>query len=542
MIGATETARAGAVRLTKECTMKELILHRTLLPAIERHADKIAFHDGDYHATFAHHGDRVLRLADAMRHQLGLSGEDRFAVMAANSHQFLELYHAGFLGAGIINPLNLRLAGQELQFILADSGAKVVFVDRLFAEHLVRNLGDARGDLPLEHIVLLDDGDVPHDIGYEDLIAAGHPVVPAEPDEDDPAMLMYTGGTTGVPKGVLLDHRAELLNLYHIGIDIHFNEHRVYLHQTPMFHAASMGGVLGIPATGATSVFVPLFDPPAVIDAIDRYQVNWTTMVPTMVAMVLDHPSFRPERLRSLADLTYGASPMPTALLERIRRELPDARLWQGYGMTECSSLLTVLTPDDHARGGGILRSAGRPVFGVNLAIHDEHDRVLPAGTTGEVCARGGNFMRGYWHRPETTADTFTGDWYHTGDEGYLDEDGYLYLVDRVKDMIISGGENVYSIEVENAIASHPDVAQVAVIGIPHPVWGEQVHAIVVPRPGTTPTAEDITAHARRTLAGYKTPKSVEFRTEPLPLSGALKPLKRDLRRPYWAHEPVEVS
>ena len=232
---------------------------------------------------------------------------------------------------------------------------------------------------------------------------------------------------------------------------------------------------------------------------------------------------------------------MPAALLDRLRAALPDVRLWQGYGMTECSSVLTFLTPDDHDRGGAVVRSAGRPVVGVNLTIRDEHGHALPSGTAGEVCARGGNFMREYWHRPETTTDAFEGGWYHTGDEGYLDADGYLYLIDRVKDMIVTGGENVYSIEVENAIASHPDVAQVAVIGIPHDTWGEQVHAIVVPRPGTTPTAGDIIAHARRTLAGYKAPKSVELRTEPLPLSGAMKPLKRELRRPYWDDEPVEV-
>jgi acyl-CoA synthetase (AMP-forming)/AMP-acid ligase II len=521
--------------------VKELVLHRSFLPALERYAGKVVVHDGDYRATFAEHGERVFRLAHAMRHQLGLAPTDRFAVMAANGHQFLELYHAGFLGAGVITPLNLRLAARELQFILADAGVRTVFVDRLFAEQFVRAIADVRGDLPLEHIVLIGDGEVPHDLGYEDLLAAGEAVVPDEPDEDDPAVLMYTGGTTGVPKGALLDHRAEMLNLYHIGIALDFTGDRVYLHQTPMFHAASMGGVLGVAVSGVTSVFVPLFEPAAVMAAIEDHRVDWTMMVPTMVAMVLDHPAFAPERLASLRDLVYGASPMPPALLDRVMTALPDLRLWQGYGMTECSSVLTFLTAEDHERGGPALRSAGRPVVGVNLSIRDEHGRALPPGSTGEVCARGGNFMREYWHRPETTADAFAGGWYHTGDEGYLDPDGYLYLVDRVKDMIVTGGENVYSIEVENAIASHPDVAQVAVIGIPHPTWGEQVHAIVVPHPGTAPTEQDIIAHARRTLAGYKTPKSVELRAEPLPLSGAMKPLKRELRRPYWEHQPVEV-
>jgi long-chain acyl-CoA synthetase len=298
-----------------------------------------------------------------------------------------------------------------------------------------------------------------------------------------------------------------------------------------------MGAILGIPGIGGTSVFVPLFEPKAVMDLIEAYDVNWTTMVPTMIAMVLAHPDFDTAKLRPLQDLVYGASPMPAALLDRIRRLFPDLNLWQGYGMTESSSVLTFLTDRDHRRGGAILRSAGRPVMGVNITIQDESGHVLPPGINGEVCARGGNYMVEYWNRPEETERAFRGGWYHTGDEGHLDDEGYVYLVDRVKDMIVSGGENVYSIEVENAISSHPAVREVAVIGIPHEIWGEQVHAIVVPKAGMTVTAEEIQDHARGSIGGFKVPKSVEFRADPLPLSGALKPLKRELRRPYWEQD-----
>jgi acyl-CoA synthetase (AMP-forming)/AMP-acid ligase II len=514
--------------------MKELVYHRHLLPAIERWPDKVGFHDGAYHGTFEQHGDRVLRLADAMSNELGLERGDRFAVMSCNSHQYLELYHAGLLGGAVINPLNLRLAGQELQYILADSGTTVAFVDAVFAEHFIRNIAPAREDLPLRTIVLIGDGDVPHDLGYEDLIDGGRPVVPEEPEEDDPAVLMYTGGTTGMAKGVLVEHRAELLNLYHIGIAVQMSDQRVYLHQTPMFHAASMGGILGIPAMGGTSVFVPLFEPAQVMDAIETHAVDWTMMVPTMIAMVLNHPDFLPSRLASLHDLVYGGSPMPAALLDRLFELLPSVNLWQGYGMTECSSVLTFLTADDHRRRGRVVRSAGRPVMGVNISIRDEHGDPVKRGVNGEVWARGGNLMRGYWNRPETTEQAFRDGWYRTGDEGHLDEECYLYLVDRVTDMIVSGGENVYSIEVENAISTLPGVAQVAVIGIPHDVLGEQVHAIVVLERGADVTSDDVKAHARTRIAGYKVPKSVEFREEPLPLSGALKPLKRELRKRYW--------
>jgi long-chain acyl-CoA synthetase len=277
-----------------------------------------------------------------------------------------------------------------------------------------------------------------------------------------------------------------------------------------------------------------MFDPAPVMALVERHAVTSTVMVPTMIGMLLAHPEFRPERLVSLRMLTYGASPMPGALLEQLLTLFPTIDIYQGYGMTEASAVLTALGPDDHRAGGERLRSAGRPVPGVVLSIQDAEGRPLPAGETGEVCARAGNFMREYWNKPDATTEAFRGGWYHSGDAGYLDKDGYLYLVDRVKDMIVTGGENVYSVEVENAIASHPAVAQVAVIGIPSEKWGEAVHAIVVVREGATVTEDEIVAHAREYIAGYKLPKSVELRTEPLPLSGALKVLKRELRAPYW--------
>jgi long-chain acyl-CoA synthetase len=522
--------------------MKELIFHRQFFPAIERWPSRVAFHDGEYHATFQQHGDRVLRLADGMTRQLGLRSDDRFAVMSCNSHQYLELFHAGFLGAGIINPLNLRLAGKELQHILRDSATTVVFVDEIFAEHFARNIAEVRDSLPLRQVVLMGSGDLPHDVRYEELIAAGDPTVPAEPEETDPVVLMYTGGTTGMAKGALLDQRAEILNFYHVGLAVDFDEDRVYLHQTPMFHAASMAAILGIPATGGSSVFVPLFEPGQVLQAIEQYRVDWTTMVPTMIAMMLNHPEFRPERLESLRDLVYGASPMPAALLQQLMTTLPNLNVSQGYGMTECGSALTFLNAAEHRRGGSILRSAGRPMIGVSISVRREDDTVAAPGENGEICARGGNFMREYWKQPDLTAAAFRDGWYRTGDAGHVDAEGYLYLVDRVKDMIVTGGENVYSIEVENAISTHPAVEQVAVIGIPHPVWGEQVHAIVVLRAGQSASEEEIKEHARKTIAGYKVAKSVEFRTEPIPLSGALKPLKRDLRAPYWVGHDAAVN
>ena len=516
--------------------MQELLYHRLLLPALDRYASKPAFIDGDYCGTYADHGDRVFRLCHALRHQLGVERSDRFAVMATNSHQFLELYHAAFLGAAVINPLNLRLAGKELEYIVRDSGTEVVFVDTFFAQHFANAMAESGEPSPIRHTVLIGDGDVPHDIRYEDLIAAAEPAVPDEPDESDLAVLMYTGGTTGLPKGVALDHRAEMLNLYHVAMVLRINdEASVFLHQIPMFHAASMGGILGVPCTGGTSVFMPLFDPGPALDLIERHRVTQTVMVPTMIGLMLAAADFSPERLTSLEKLTYGASPMPAGLLERLLSMYPDLEVSQAYGMTESSAVLTFLDATDHRVGGPRLQSAGRPVPGVIVSVRDPDGNELPLGESGEVWARAGNLMREYWNKPEATAEAFTDGWYRTGDAGYLDDGGYLFLVDRVKDMIVSGGENVYSAEVESAISKHEAVEQVAVIGIPHETWGEQVHAIVVLRDEATATAEELREFARGHIAGYKVPKSIEFRTEPMPLSGALKILKRELREPYWA-------
>jgi acyl-CoA synthetase (AMP-forming)/AMP-acid ligase II len=518
--------------------MKELVFQRQLLPAAQRLADEPSVLDVGYEATLGTHVERSLRLADALQRQLGVSPGDRFAVMALNGHPFLELYHASFVGGAVVNPLNLRLAPKELAFILQDSGTRVVFTDAAFGGLI----DGVRQETGVEQVVLLGEGDVPHDVRYEDLLAAGEATVPPEPEEDDPAVLMYTGGTTGLPKGVLLEQRAIVLDQYKLALVWGLDPSMTYLHQTPMFHAASLGAILGVPVAGGRTTFVPMFDPGPVLDTIEQRDVTMTVMVPTMIAMMLAHPEFRPERLASLKTLTYGASPMPAALLQKLLGLFPDLELYQGYGMTENAGLLTALLPEDHRRGGEVLRSAGRPVPGSVVTIQDGEGNVLPPGETGEVCARGGNFMREYWNRPDETAEAFRDGWYHTGDAGRMDAEGYVYLVDRVKDMIVTGGENVYSAEVEDAIGSHPAVAQVAVIGIPHDMWGEQVHAVVVPREGMAATEDELKAHCRSSIAGYKVPKSFEFRAEPLPMSGALKVLKRELRRPYWEGRERAVS
>ena len=513
--------------------MKELTFHRWYLPWVERWPEKAGFGDlGSPLRSYGDHTDRVFRLASAAAKELGVGPRDRVAVMATNSTAFMELYHAAYLGGFVLNPLNLRFAPKELEFVLADSGTRVVFVDFMFAGVI----DQVRAATSVEKVVLIGEpiGDPPHDLRYEDLIAAGEPVETPEPEEEDACLLMYTGGTTGTPKGVLVSQRAQVLNAIHTRFAFPFDGDHVGLLITPMFHAATMAFIVTPHQTASPVHIMPLFDPGKAIAAVAEHSITVTGGVPTMLGMMLNHPDFSVAKLSSLRFLAYGASPMPSALLAKLQDLLPEVRFAQGYGMTEASAMLTVLSADDHERGGDILQSAGRALPGVRLSIQDSEGNKLPTGEVGEVCAQGGNFMTEYWGRPEATADVFRDGWYHTGDAGYLDPEGYLFLVDRVKDMIVTGGENVYCAEVENAIGTHPAVLQVAVIGIPDDRWGEAVHAIVMLHEGASVTAEELTAHARELIAGYKLPKSIEFRTEPLPLSGAMKVLKRELRAPYW--------
>src|SRR2546430_6735253 len=339
--------------------MKDLVFHRLLLPTVESHASAPAVVDGDTGraVTFAEHLDRVGRLASALRTELGVHPGDRVAVLGLNSLPFMELWHAALLGAAVINPLNTRFSPEELAFVLSDSGTRVCFVDRSFAELI----DEIRGRAGLQTVVLWGEGDVPHDVAYEKLLAAGTPGVPAEPAEDDPAVLMYTGGTTGLPKGVLLEQRAEVLNQYHFAMAVPWVRDWPFLIQTPMFHGASMLGIMGAPAFGVPSVMLPAFEPGKVMAAMETHRIGGTVMVPTMINMVLQHPAFDPARLASLRRLVHGAAPMPTALIEKLLALFPELDLIQGYGMTEAAAILTFLTRDDHRRGGEPPPSARPP-------------------------------------------------------------------------------------------------------------------------------------------------------------------------------------
>jgi long-chain acyl-CoA synthetase len=367
---------------------------------------------------------------------------------------------------------------------------------------------------------------------YEDLLASTPPVPDAGRSGADLAGILYTGGTTGRSKGVMLTHD----NMGAIALNgtsvLPLNEFAVYLHAAPMFHAADIAMSLPAMQAGGIHVFIPRFDPQAVLRAIEEHRVTFTLLVPTMVHMLLQQMETTPADVSSLKGLLYGASPMPEALLARAMSMLDGVDFYQGYGMTEAVPA-TVLEPRFHTPGAAKLRSAGRATFFAEVKVVDPTDRELPRGEIGEILIGGPMVMKGYWNQPKLTDEALRGGWMHTGDAGYMDDDGFLYVVDRLKDMIISGGENVYSAETENAIYQHPAVAMCAVVGVPHPEWGEQVHAVILLKEGCEVTAEEMQAHCRSLIAGYKCPRSIEFTREPLPVSGVGKILKRALRDRY---------
>ena len=358
--------------------------------------------------------------------------------------------------------------------------------------------------------------------------------------EDDLAALFYTSGTTGVPKGAMHTHRGLVSSALHFMATWPFDRHTRWLVASPMFHT---GGILATLATvwaGGTHVIMPRFDPDLAVDLIEREAVTHTLLVPTMLAAAAGAQLARPRNVSSLRYLSHGASPISAETLRRTRQAFPGAELLHVYGTTETTPITTLLPHEERILDTPLVRSCGQPAVGVEIRILDSALDDLPPRTVGQIAVRSPSVMAGYWRKPHETAEVMRGDWYLSGDLGYRDQDSYIYLVDRAKDMIVSGGENIYSTEVEDALATHPAVEEVAVFGVPDPRWGESVYAIVFCRAPVTPG--ELIAHCREQIAGFKVPRCIELRTEPLPKSAAGKILKRELREPHWAGQQAQVS
>ncbi len=478
---------------------------------------------GEQRFTHAELGDRVLRLVGALR-AMDLSEDARVAVVGPNCHRYLELYLAVPAGGFVLVPLNARHTQRELRYALQDSGASVLFAAPEFAE-----CSDAVG-----RFVELPDG-------YDAILDAAPAGEWGSVAEGDLAGLFYTGGTTGAAKGVMLTHGNLISNAYHFMTCWPFTRDTRWLVVAPMFHAAGTIAVLATVWTGGCHVILPGFDPGAVLDAIEHEGVTATLVVPTMMAALADEQQQRPRDVSTLRWLSHGSSPVGTAILRRTVSAFPNSSLLHIYGLTETAPILTLLPDEQLLLGTPQARSCGQPAIGIEIEVVDKDDgSPLHVEEVGEVRARGANVTSGYWNKPDESERALADGWLRTGDLGYLDEHGHLFLVDRAKDMIISGGENVYSTEVEEALYSHPAVLEAAVFGIPNDRWGEAVHAVVVTRAEVS--EPELVAHCRELIAAYKVPKRIELRAEPLPKSGAGKILKRRLREPFWAGREARVG
>jgi long-chain acyl-CoA synthetase len=493
---------------------------------------------GSRRRTWAECAERVSKVAGGLT-GLGLVRGDRVAILALNSDRYFELMYAIPWAGGVVVPLNTRLASPEIEYILDDSGAVMLFIDTAMAHHLAA----LDGKIPkVREIVWLDDTPAPPPssqpqlLAYEDL--AGYEAIDdAGARDEEIGGLFYTGGTTGRSKGVMLTHTNLVVNAMNAVAGIGFNGDTVYIHSGPMFHLADGASTFGVTMAAGRHTFIPRFDPVEVLQNVQAERVTNATLVPTMVNMVVNHPRFPEFDISSLKLVLYGASPMPEGVIRKAMAAMPTVKFMHAYGMTEAAPIVTLLDPRYTTLDGpfaGRHKSCGQVAPTVECKVVDDSRHEVPRGTPGELAIRGANIMKGYWNKPAETEAVLHDGWYYSGDGAYMDDEGFVYIVDRLKDMIISGGENVYSAEVENAISLIPGVAEVAVIGVPDERWGERVHAIIVPRAGANLTADGVMEHCRQQIAGYKCPRSVDFRSETLPLSGAGKVLKRELREPYW--------
>lgn len=519
-----------------------LTFSNTLQRVVQQRAEKIATIDGDRRHSWKEFHQRVSQFAGALQ-DLGVSRGSRVAILSMNSDRYLEAMFAIPWAGGVYVPVNTRLAAPEVEYWMSNSESEVLLVDRQF----LPMLDHLRASLPnLKHIVFMDNGDAPEGLAhYEDLLSAASSVdaFPAEPQ--DLVALYYTGGTTGRSKGVMLSHHNMLFNAMQGMVIQSYTGDEIYLHAAPMFHAADAYNAICFCLLGGTHVFTPGFDPKRVLQLIVEEKVTRILLVPTMVGMVMSYPDLDDYDISSLKSIFYGASPMPEAVLKAAMQKYPKMEFMQAYGQTEAAPVLTVLMPEDHVPEGPrsrLLKSAGKAAAGVTLVILDDNDQEVPRGEIGQVCAKGDNVMMGYLGMEETTAETLKNGWLHTGDGAYMDDEGYIFIVDRVKDMIISGGENVYSVEVENALYKHPAVESCAVIGVPSEQWGEQVHAVIQTKAGVDASEESIIAHCKELIAGFKCPRSVSLQSDPLPLSGAGKILKTELRKPFWGDKTKAVN
>ena len=508
-------------------------LTQPLHKALQEKPDTVALVYAQRRQTFAMFVQRVARLAAVLR-SLGVANGERLAMLGQNSDLYVEYLYATWWAGGVVNPVNVRWSAREIAYSLDDCDTLILLVDDSFLDVIpaLRTLSSS-----LTSVLSVGERNAPADLlATQALAAAIALIADARRSGTDLAAIMYTGGTTGHPKGVMLTHENLYLSQLSTNLAAPRPANAIGLNLAPMFHVGGMGLTLQLMMRLCQQIIVPAFDEKAVLATIERERASETFVVPTMLKRLIDHPCFDQYDVSSLELVLYGAAPIDETLLATAQARLPHAKFCQLYGMTELSPVITVLPPWCHepTQPAARRRSAGYPVTIAEVRIIDPDGVPVPPGTIGEIVARGPMVMAGYWNLPERTAEALRYGWLHTGDGGYMDADGFVYVVHRLKDMIGTGGGNVYSAEVENAIAQLPQVSMCAVIGIPDDEWGERVHAMIVLRLDAALVDTGVVAHCRNLIARYKCPRSVEFVDE-MPLSPSGKLLKYQLRAAYWA-------
>lgn len=515
---------------------------RTLVDTLRRSRDYgdrtfVVYEDDAW--TFAEHFDVVAKLADRFVHDLGIRKGDRVAIAMRNFPEWIAAFWATTAAGAIVVPLNAWWTGAELEYALADSGSTVLVADAERAERLEPHLAATA----VAHRIVAR-GEVAGWLPFDEVVGSSSatelPEVDLDPDDD--ATIFYTSGTTGVPKGAVGTHR----NICSITANNEFGQVRAAaaagrelpphtarpqqgrLLSVPLFHVTGCHATM-VGSTWAGSKLVMMFkwNPERALELIERERLTSFGGVPSMVWEVLESPRFADHDLSSVQSIGYGGAPAPPELVRRIQEHFTLAAPGNGYGLTETSSVAVANGGADYIRKP---HSIGRPIAVVDIRIVDPTGEEVPVGEVGELLIKGPNVVRGYWNKPEETARTFVDGWLHTGDLAYLDDEGFVTIADRAKDVVIRGGENVYCAEVEGVLYEHPAVTEVSVLGVPHRVLGEEVGAVVVLRPGASATAEELQSHVRASLAGFKVPTHVWFRDEPLPRNPAGKVLKRELR------------
>ncbi len=506
-------------------TLKELLNHHAL-----EYGDKTAFIGASSRCTFRELNERINRLNNALT-ALDVRQGDRVGVLAYNCPQVFEVL--GLAKAGRIGvPLNFRSVGREMTYLIQNSGINSLVVEREFVP-LIESI---RGEIPNVRNYLCLDASMPGMLNYEELLSHASPAEPQEEvKSDDPCIIFYTSGTTGRPKGAVHTHKSMLYEANIPGRDL--SPADVALCVMPFFHVGGCAAHL-FPAfnAGATLVTMQKFDETAVLEMIAKHRVTYVYLVPAMILRVLEHPRLKEFDLASLRTVAYTGAPIPIEVLKKGIACFGRVFI-QFLGQTETLDM-TVLPKQEHKLEGTAkelrrLESTGRPPYPGELRLVDDHGQDVPLGQVGEIIAKSPRCMREYWEMPEATAETIVDGWLHTGDLARMDQDGYVYIVDRKKDMIISGAENIYSREVEEVLYMHPAVLEAAVIGVPDDKWGEAVKAIVVFRPGARATEQEIIEFCRANLASYKKPRSVEF-WDSLPKTGSGKIMKNEMREKYW--------